>query len=598
MDYLRQIEEELRDIGIESKLNKKYPEVSDASERALDALKSIREVYVSEIMKKNKSTKLPQSSDILAPYLLVCNYADGSPKVTLLALKGMHQLLTYDLVPPSDVKNIMRVLNIQGSSKTSEVQLKVLQVVLQLANSLNQTAETAQHLTESTFCSFLTLAMQMCDTGSKNNVLAVSTTALSTTRQIVALVMEGAHTLFPLLHGEEKLAKDIVEVTVDQASSKYSLTAIMLVREMCLFVQGMPGDWIRGVTMPQAFALDLLTEILTDSKVLFQCVPFFKKLVQDSVFPAIKQLLKGLQEDYLRIAQTSGAAAAASFTSKVTKLARCILLNFVVAAAGDPSSGEAATLNSEGVFIVSMLVHSLQPDRAGPGHGSHPPGEEPGAAGGGAGGGGGVAAESTFKSRWEEASSFLGGGLLSRFSTPAANGSASSGGGGLGGHRSASGKNSSSSTGGSNSGFYVTLPPSPGGAGGALPFNSSSASALLNAAGAAGHAWMGGASGATQLPTFPALCCMEALLAFLLSDLSPLLTVYAPVAQQQAASQASAAASPSKTGSDHGHCAPPPKLGSNLHLFETLLVSTMLGVSTFLQSAMISEYNLRYVLRM
>jgi hypothetical protein len=39
MDYLRQIEEDLRNVEIESMLKKKYPEVADACDRALDALK-------------------------------------------------------------------------------------------------------------------------------------------------------------------------------------------------------------------------------------------------------------------------------------------------------------------------------------------------------------------------------------------------------------------------------------------------------------------------------------------------------------------------------------------------------------------------------
>jgi hypothetical protein len=43
-------------------------------------------MYVSEKMKRgtgsrDKAVKLPQSSDISAPYILACNYADASPKV-------------------------------------------------------------------------------------------------------------------------------------------------------------------------------------------------------------------------------------------------------------------------------------------------------------------------------------------------------------------------------------------------------------------------------------------------------------------------------------------------------------------------------------
>ena len=37
-------------------------------------------------------------------------------------------LLNYEVVPPSDVKNILRVLAIQASAPRTEFQLKILQV--------------------------------------------------------------------------------------------------------------------------------------------------------------------------------------------------------------------------------------------------------------------------------------------------------------------------------------------------------------------------------------------------------------------------------------------------------------------------------------
>jgi hypothetical protein len=594
MDYLRQIEEDLRNISAEAKLKKKYPEVGDAADRALDALKSIREVYVSEIMKKNKTAKLPQSSDILSPYLLVCNYADGNPKVTLMALNGMNLLLTYDLVPPSDVKNIMRVLTIQAASKAVDIQLKLLQLVLQLTNTLIQNPAAAQYLTESVFCGFLTLAMQLCDNGGKNSNLSVSSTALGTVRQIIAQAMDGALALFSE-QLSDKQHESMLEVTVDQASSKYSLTAIMLVREMCLFIQGLPGEWIRGVNMSQIHALDLLIEVLNHWKALFQRVPFFRKLVQDSVFPALKPLLKGLQEEYVRCAQQQGIPAAVTYCSKVVKLARCVLLSFVVDASRGSTEHSAegtssTSLNAEGAFILSMLAHALQPDRHTPPsavagateEGSTQAGQAPGAT---------APAENTFKSRWEEASSMLlqtgaGAGMfLSRLANPSATPTANSTGGKGGKLSSGAG----GGAGGSAAGFYLTLS-GPGAAGG--PYNSTSAAALLMMGQSAG-------SGGSQLPAYPALCCLEALLAFLLSDLTPLLGDVGQLAQVQQPPR-SHGPTPLGTPSKVGGCAAgdhsvsvATRLGTGLHLFESTLVNVSLAVCTFLQSALSSDANLK-----
>lgn len=46
-----------------------------------------------------------------------------------MALSGIQMLLNYEVVPPSDVKNILRVLVIQASAPRIEFQLKILQVL-------------------------------------------------------------------------------------------------------------------------------------------------------------------------------------------------------------------------------------------------------------------------------------------------------------------------------------------------------------------------------------------------------------------------------------------------------------------------------------
>jgi hypothetical protein len=430
--------------------------------------------------------------------------------------------------------------------------------------------------------------MQLCDAGNKSNNLSVSSTALGTVRQIIAQALDGVLWVF-----RDQLAPKpgAWEVTVDQASSKYSLTAIMLVREMCLFVQGLPGEWIRGVNLSQVNALDLLIEILGHWKVLFQRVPFFRKLVQDSVFPALRPLLKGLQEDYVRTAVQQGIPAAVALCSRVVKLARCVLVNFVVSSCQASPTGElaagsvAANLNAEGAFIVSMLVHALQPDRAGPPASTVAGSADDAAAvGGGAGTAGTTPVENTFKSRWEEASSMLmqtsaGAGMfLSRLANPSAPSPGNQGAGAMlkGGKFTLPG---AGGVGGSAAGFYVTLSAAGIASGG--PYNSSTAAVLLGNTGAS--------SGATQLPTYPALCCLEALLAFLLSDLSPLLADCGGAAD----ASKSPAGTPTKPHAGSGSGTAQSRPGSGIHLFESLLVSTTLAVCTFLQSALASESNFK-----
>ena len=59
-------------------------------------------------------------------------------------------LLNYEVVPPSDVKNILRVLAIQASAPRVEFQLKILQVL----HSFDIIFKTKNVLIRSTFITY------------------------------------------------------------------------------------------------------------------------------------------------------------------------------------------------------------------------------------------------------------------------------------------------------------------------------------------------------------------------------------------------------------------------------------------------------------
>jgi hypothetical protein len=91
-----------------------------------------------------------------------------------MALSGIHLLFNCDLVPPDDVKNILRVLSIQIRAATkpglaagmyTDLLLKILQIVLQMANYMCDTGTSASDdLDEATIRTFLTLTLQLCGT--------------------------------------------------------------------------------------------------------------------------------------------------------------------------------------------------------------------------------------------------------------------------------------------------------------------------------------------------------------------------------------------------------------------------------------------------
>eukprot|EP01038_Epipyxis_sp_PR26KG_P018236 gene18236-25652_t len=261
-------------------------------------------------------------------------------------------LLNFELVPYGDIKNILRVLAIQVSSTKFDQQLKLLQILLQMANWLSRDSQSSQFLTETTVCSFLTLSLQLCE--SKNNI-SVSSTALGTARQIIALIMDGTLAMYRannadvVSNGNEN---EVYSSEADLASSSFSLCSIMLIREVALFVRGMPGEWLRGVVVPQSFALDLMFEILDGWKYLFYRVSSFKALLHSVICPALKPLLKNLQDEHISATIRVGLTAAAALTARIVRIARIIILNFL----------------SEDLFVdfellIILLIHSLQPDR-------------------------------------------------------------------------------------------------------------------------------------------------------------------------------------------------------------------------------------------
>lgn len=269
-----------------------------------------------------------------------------------MALNGIQLLLNYDIVPPADVKNILRVLIIQANSGRAESQLKLLQIILQLANFLSRDSASNQYMTESAICGFLTIAVQLCDI--RNNV-SVSSTAFATTRQIVTIVMNGVKTLYDSKKAcaESSGESEHEALGVDFTSASITISAQMLIKDFSHFARGQPGEWIKGCYLALPLTLDLIYDILIEWKSLFSKVPIFQVLVKEFLFPSMKSLFKGLQEDFTTVVSRNGLTSASSITSRIVRIARCFLIDYVV---------PKWLLLEEFDLIVTFLVHALQPD--------------------------------------------------------------------------------------------------------------------------------------------------------------------------------------------------------------------------------------------
>jgi hypothetical protein len=102
-----------------------------------------------------------------------------------MALNGLQLLFNYEIIPCSEVKNILRVFSIQANSGRSESQLKLLQILLQMANFVSKEYNILYCFTESNICLLLTIPFQLCDI---RNQTSVSSTAFATSRQIIGII--------------------------------------------------------------------------------------------------------------------------------------------------------------------------------------------------------------------------------------------------------------------------------------------------------------------------------------------------------------------------------------------------------------------------
>ena len=102
-----------------------------------------------------------------------------------------------------------------------------------MANSLSLSASRSQYLTEATVCSFITQCLKM--SRDSRSSISVSSTALSTARQISTLIMDA--TAVSLANSSSNL---------NSTSSESSISAQRLIIDLALFSRGLPGEWIKG----------------------------------------------------------------------------------------------------------------------------------------------------------------------------------------------------------------------------------------------------------------------------------------------------------------------------------------------------------------
>lgn len=255
-----------------------------------------------------------------------------------------------------------------------EIQLKILQIVLQLANSLAQDSSlVGQYLTQATIGSMLVISLQLIDSSTLNmssgtssgaarlgistgnmvagnTSVAVSSTAFATTRQLVALVMDAACDFLDMEHDPAK------ENPARRSSSQISESALLILKELASFVSGdraeltnssSSSDWLRGTQLAPAAALDLLLDVVSGWKHLFERSEKFRAVLKDPLCKCLYPMIRSLS------AECSRNPAYIPIMQKTLKLSRCLLLTFL----------RFPDASAELEVLFQTLNHALIPDR-------------------------------------------------------------------------------------------------------------------------------------------------------------------------------------------------------------------------------------------
>jgi hypothetical protein len=352
MDLLRRIEEDIDNMEKETK--RKFPTIALAAGQAKLGLQRLKQSYVAEVMNKSKSEdsaapSLAQfrSSDVCSPYVIACNTTNLPAKLVLSALSGIQMLLDFGVVPPENAPNIIMALRGAATvnqaslgSALSEVQMKVLQLELQLLNFLATDPEALPNLTEGTTNSFLSLALELINE-SMGSSTSVTSTAFVTLKQTINVLMDAVSEA----QAADKLQDNDVFTSVN-----------LLLIDLSHVLRGKSPAWLHGVYISPASSLDLLSNMVMGWTPLFKRMPELGYILKSAIIPGLVSQLKNLQEDYIAHAKatTSSASwgtssASDTLTVKALKLARYVALEFL-----EPEFA------SEVENVTALMLHALR----------------------------------------------------------------------------------------------------------------------------------------------------------------------------------------------------------------------------------------------
>lgn len=344
---LEQIQNDLKNLSLESKKSKALQGLREATEEAIVKVRSLSKTTASGSAASDPSGLYLVTNQILYPLVHGCESKDL--KVIKLSLGLMQRLIIHQTVDFKGARYITDTLWMLMEANMEE--LKILQTVTLLLTS----SSVVQHETLAK-CLVICFRLNFTKDGHLNTI------AGATVRQLVPVVFERvtapdqAHR-----HVQEQPSPQFLQLTaplLPKHADAFVMDAYLLFHDIVLLVGAEQPIWMTGIMeMTRSFGLELLESILTKFPLVFTQHREFTLLLKEKVCSLVIKLFSPNIKYRGGSAHPGGGMSAQDkpfypITSKLMRVVSILILEY------------HDILTTETEIFLSLVMKFLDPDKA------------------------------------------------------------------------------------------------------------------------------------------------------------------------------------------------------------------------------------------
>ncbi|KAJ2783117.1 Endocytosis and vacuole integrity protein [Coemansia javaensis] len=233
---------ELQALSTEAR--RKHPEIKEAAERVIVAVRGIRATGSAEI-----AAELAKSDDVISPFVLGCQ--SNNHRLAAASVQCLQQLVSHQAVSAQSIRAALGTLS-AVSSMGADIQVKVLQMVLPLVTMYD----------ERVFGETLVEALHLCLALQRSRDPIVNNTAAAILRQVVVAVFDRVVAEDQRHHHPHR--GDGADTTEDDLARRHAKDAYFVLQDLCLLAGGHESIFIRAGAVDQGLVLDLIESVLSN----------------------------------------------------------------------------------------------------------------------------------------------------------------------------------------------------------------------------------------------------------------------------------------------------------------------------------------------